>query len=234
MVNSSLSIKHMSKIRKGILSFSILLLTLFSLSTKLKSQDLSFGFTAGLNMSTIASANEESGLKIGYKIGGIGHYKINDKSNIAANIYLSTQGQQYSSITDNQNTYAKVYHSTSLYYINLPIVYQHMFKDIVGFEVGPSLGFCLGGKDKSKIGNANNVIRKFEKGTYNPIDLGITLGAFTKDLGQSAFNNIFIGFRYTFGLINIEKEIKRNTNRCASISIGYIIEQPLKKHKKTQ
>ena len=33
---------------------------------------------------------------------------------------------------------------------------------------------------------------------------------------------------------NIEKEIKRNTNRCASISIGYIIEQPLKKHKKTQ
>ena len=225
-----LSTTHTPRLRKGYIFFSILFLILFLTSTVTKSQEFSFGFTAGLNMSTISSANNESGLKIGYDIGGIGQYKINERSNLCANLCLSTKGQQYSNITDNQNTHAKVYHSTSLYYINLPILYQYMFKDIVGLEIGTSLEFCLGGNDKSRIGNEPWNTEKFKKGTYSPIDLGITLGAFTKDLGQSAFNNIFIGFRYTFGLINIEKEVGRNTNRCASISIGYIIEQPLKKH----
>lgn len=229
MVNL-LSIKHTSTHRKGTLSFSVLFLILFLISATSNSQELSFGFTAGLNMSTISSSYDESGLKIGYNIGGIGQYKINEKSKMLANLSFSTKGQQYSSMTDNQNTHAKVYHTTSLYYINIPILYQYMFKDIVGLEIGPTLGFCLGGKDKSRIGNEPWNTEKFKKGSYNPIDLGITLGAFTKDLGQSAFNNIFIGFRYTFGLINIEKGVSRNTNRCASISIGYIIEQPLKKH----
>lgn len=228
MVNLYLSIKHIRKIRKGS-AFSLLLILLF-LTTEIHSQELSFGFTAGLNMSTISSAKDNGGLKIGYDLGGIAKYPINNKSNICANILFSTQGQQYSDIIDNENEYMKIYHSTSLYYINIPILYQYYFNNIIGIEAGPSLGLCLGGKDKSRIGNENWDIKKFSKGTYNTFDLGITLGIYTKDLGQSAFNNIFIGFRYTFGLINIEKEVGRNTNRCASISIGYIIEQPLKKH----
>ena len=119
-----------------------------------------------------------------------------------------------------------------MYYINFPILYQYYINNIIGVEAGPSLGLCLGGKDKARIGNEPWDVERFTRGTYNNFDMGITIGIYTKDLGQSAFNNIFIGFRYTFGLINIEKSNIRNTNRGASISIGYIIEQPLKKHKK--
>lgn len=232
MVNLSLSIKHASKTRKGISAFSTIILILLSLSTEIKSQELLFGFTGGLNMSTISSDNENGGLKTGYNLGGIAKYIINDKTSIGGNLLLSAMGQQYSNIIENENEYMKIYHSTSLYYINIPILYQYCLDDLISIEAGPSLGFCLGGKDKSRIGNDPWNVEKFRKGSYNAFDLGITLGVYTKDLGQSAFNNIFIGLRYTFGLINIEKDCGHNTNRSASISIGYIFEQPLKKYKK--
>lgn len=185
-------------------------------------------------MSTISSSSDNGGLKIGYNLGGIARYSINEKTNICTNLLFSTKGQQYSDIIDNENEYMKIYHSTSLYYVNIPVLYQYYIDNIIGIEAGPSFGICLGGKDKSRIGNENWETTRFRKGSYNPFDVGITLGVYTKDLGQSAFNNIFIGFRYTFGLTNIERNNGHNTNRGASINIGYIIEQPLKKHKKTK
>ena len=195
----------------------------------LKSQELLFGFTGGLNMNTISTKSDEGGLKMGINIGGLSQLKINDNNSILASIKLSTKGQQYSKIQESQTEYLKIYHTTTLYYIDIPVLYQHYFKDIIGIEAGPSFNICLAGKDKSQIGVEPWNIRKFEKELYNPFEFGLSFGVFTSDLGQSAFNNIFIEFNCFLGLTNIFKNYDRNTNTGVFVNIGYIIEQPLKK-----
>ena len=198
-------------------------------SSDIKSQDLLFGFTGGLNMNTISTKSDDGGLKVGFNLGGLAQYKLNEKMSLIANIRLSAKGQQYSKIIENQNDYLKIYHSTSLYYIDLPILFQYHIKDLLGLEIGPSFNFFLSGKDKSKIGNTTSDVRKFEKGSYNPFEFGLTFGIFTRDLGQSSFNNIFIEFRYFIGLTNVITDYGRNVNAGAFLNIGYIIENPLKK-----
>ena len=227
MVNH-LSIKHIP-VKKSILSFLISLLIIIFSSTKSQSQELLYGFTGGLNMNTIYTSNDEGGLKIGFNLGGLAQYRLDNKMSVIANVKLSSKGQQYSKIIDDQNNYLKIYHSTSSYYIDIPILYQYMIKDLIGLEIGPSFNFCLGGKDKSKIGNTTADITKFQKGEFNPFELGLVFGAFTRDLGQSSFNNIFIEFRYFLGLTNIRKDYGRNVNGGVFLNIGYIIEHPLKK-----
>ena len=180
-------------------------------------------------VNTIYTSNNEGGLKIGFNLGGLAQYRLDNKMSVIANVKLSSKGQQYSKIIDDQNNYLKIYHSTSSYYIDIPILYQYMIKDLIGLEVGPSFNFCLGGKDKSKIGNTTADITKFQKGEFNPFELGLVFGAFTRDLGQSSFNNIFIEFRYFLGLTNIRKDYGRNVNGGVFLNIGYIIEHPLKK-----
>lgn len=228
MVNLFLSIKHIF-CKKRLPSLSIFFLMLFALTSDLNSQELVFGFTGGLNMNTISTKESDGGLKVGANIGGIAQLKLNDEMSLMANLRFSSKGQQFSKIIDSNNNYLKVYNSTSLYYIDIPLLYQYYFEDIIGIEAGPTFNFCLGGKNKEKIGNEEWNVAKFEKGTYNPFEFGLAFGIFTRDLGQNAFNNIFIEFRYFIGLTNFIKDYDRNTNTGVFLNIGYIIEHPLKK-----
>lgn len=223
-----LSIKRSTFIKR-FFSLLIAFLVMTISSSDIKSQDLLFGFTGGLNMNTISTKSDDGGLKVGFNLGGLAQYKLNEKMSLIANLKLSAKGQQYSKIIENQNDYLKIYHSTSLYYIDFPILFQYHIKDLLGLEIGPSFNFFLSGKDKSKIGNTTSDVRKFEKGSYNPFEFGLTFGIFTRDLGQSSFNNIFIEFRYFIGLTNVITNYGRNVNAGAFLNIGYIIENPLKK-----
>jgi hypothetical protein len=229
MVNH-LSIKHIFT-KKRILSLLIALLTTFLFNTKTQAQEFVYGFTGGLNMNTIYSKNNESGLKMGLNIGGLAQYRLDNTMSITANIKFSSKGQQYSKVINTPDNYFKTYHTTSLYYIDIPILYQYSIQDIIGVEAGPSFNFCLGGKDKSKEGNSAADITKLRKGDFNPFEFGLVFGIFTRDLGQNAFNNIFIEFRYFLGLTNVIKseDYGRNTNGGVFLNVCYIIENPLKK-----
>lgn len=229
MVNLFLSTKHTITSKKRLLSLSIVLLFLLIIPSQLKSQELLFGLTGGLNMNTISAKNHDSGLKVGFNLGGISQYKIDNKSSIVANLKFSTKGQQFSRIEESINEYRKIYYTTILYYIDIPILYQYYFEDLLGLEIGPTFNFCMGGKDKSKTGNDPWEIRSFEKGSYNPFEFGLTCGVFSSDLGQSSFNNIFIEFRYFIGLTSFIRNYERNTNTGVFLNIGYIFEKPLKK-----
>lgn len=228
MINLPLSIKHKMSLKR-LFSLSVFIFILFISTHKLQSQDISYGFTAGLNMNTISTKKQDGGLKVGANIGGIVQLKVNNNISFLANLRFSTKGQEFSKIEESQNEYRKIYHSTTSYYIDIPILYQYYIKDIIGLEIGPTFNFCLSGKDKYKIGNGKWNETKFKKGTYNPFEFGLTCGIFTRDLGQSSFNNIFIEFRYFIGLTNFIKDYGRNFNTGVFLNIGYIIEHPLKK-----
>lgn len=228
MVKLLLSIKHIFH-KKRLTSLSIFVFTLFAFASNLKSQELNFGFTGGLNMNTISTKTIDGGLKVGANIGGITQLRINDKMSILANLRFSSKGQEFSKTIEDENNHIKIYNSTSLYYIDIPFLYQYYFEDIIGIEAGPTFNFCLGGNNKEKIGNGEWNITKFNKESYNPFEFGLTCGVFTRDLGQSSFNNIFIEFRYFVGLTNFYKTHERNTNTGVFLNIGYIFEHPLKK-----
>lgn len=228
MVNLFLSTKHILR-KKRLSSLSAFFLILLFSTTEVNSQELVFGFTGGLNMNTISTKESDGGLKVGANIGGIAQLRLNDEMSLMANLRFSSKGQQFSKIIDSHNNYLKIYNSTSLYYIDIPLLYQYYFEDIIGIEAGPTFNLCLGGKNKEKIGNEEWNVTKFQKGTYNPFEFGLAFGIFTRDLGQNAFNNIFIEFRYFIGLTNFIKDYDRNTNTGVFLNIGYIIEHPLKK-----
>ena len=141
-MRNHISIKHNTFIKRTI-TLLIVLLTIVSSSNNIKSQELSFGFTGGLNMNTISTKSDDGGLKVGFNIGGLAQYQFNDNMSVIANIKLSAKGQQFSKIEENQNNYIKIYHSTSLYYIDIPILYQYHIKDLLGLEIGPSFNFFL-------------------------------------------------------------------------------------------
>lgn len=228
MVKILLSIKHLIRKKR----FSSLLISLFILSafsSNLNSQEIVYGFTGGLNMNTISTKKADGGLKVGVNLGGIAQLKLNEDMSVMTNIRFSTKGQEFSKTIEDQNNYIKIYNSTSLYYIDIPILYQYYFEDIIGIEAGPTFNFCLGGKNKEKMGNEQWDVTRFKKGTYNPFEFGLTCGVFTRDLGQSAFNNIYIEFRYFIGLTNFYRDPERNTNTGVFLNIGYIFEHPLKK-----
>lgn len=232
MVKEHLSIKHNLQRKKGLLAFLIPFLTLFFTTSRLNAQgEFQFGAIGGMNMSTITAKNDDSGFKVGFNIGGIAQYKIDKNSYIAANISFTSRGQQYSKIRENATDYIKYYHSTTLYYIDIPIFFQYYVKDIIGLEIGPTFGFCLGGKDKSKIGNESWTEMKFDKDIYNTLDLGLSFGVFSHDLSHSETSNFFIEIRYFLGLTNFIKNYDRNINNGILINIGYIIEKPLKRKK---
>lgn len=223
-----LSIKNVIKSKKRSNLLLYLLLYIFIPSINTQAQDLLFGFTGGLNMTTISSKYDESGFKVGLNLGGIAQYRFSEEISIITNLKFASKGQQFSIVKENTNEYTKTYHSTTLYYIDIPIMLQYQIKDIVGFEAGTTFGLCLGGRDKSQIGNEPWQIQKFSSGTYNPFEFGLTCGVFSRDLGQNAFNNIYIELRYFIGLTNFIKNYHHNYNNGVLINIGYIIEKPLK------
>ena len=108
-----LSIKRNTFIKR-FFSLLIAFLVMTTSSSDIKSQDLLFGFTGGLNMNTISTKSDDGGLKVGFNLGGLAQYKLNEKMSLVANIKLSAKGQQFSKVVENQNDYLKIYHSTSL------------------------------------------------------------------------------------------------------------------------
>lgn len=228
MMNIFLSIKRIISLKKRSLSLSVFFL-LSLLSYEIRSQELLFGVTGGLNMNTISAKEEQGGFKAGINLGGIAQYRLNEQSGFLVNIKFSSKGQQFSKVQENQSEYLKTYHSTSLYYIDIPVLYHYYIKDIIGLEIGPTFNFCLGGKNKTKIGDEPWNTTKFKKESYNPFEFGLTCGILSRDLGQSSFNNIFIEFRFFMGFTNFIKNHEKNTNSGVFLNIGYIIERPLNK-----
>ena len=99
-------------------------------------------------MNSISTPKADGGLKVGINLGGIAQLKLNDDMSVMANLRFSTKGQEFSKTIEDQNNHLKIYNSTSLYYIDIPVLYQYYFKDIIGVEAGPTFNFCLGGKNR--------------------------------------------------------------------------------------
>lgn len=184
------------------------------------SKDITFGLRAGLNMTTLAGSTE-SGLDLGFTAGVGAKYNISDNSSFSAELLYTSGGMSTSKTIDSTSTKVKVYDKTHLHYLAIPIVYQYYFKDILGLEIGPQIGFCLGGKDKNRIGNESWISSKLTTSDYNVFDCGLVAGIYTNDITQE--NDFFISLRAYFGLTNVMKNEGNNKNICIQFGVGYFI-----------
>lgn len=219
MVNIAL-LSYKSMIRKAL--FLIMIIFVIAFSNNAAAQEMDFGVVGGVDITSI-NKTEDSGLKFGFHLGGLTRHKLNNNSNIAVSLQFSTAGDRYSVWEENSSaTKVKSYHSTSLYYINMPVLYQYYFTNILGIELGPRISWCLGGSTKSKIGNDSWDKEKIPYKDINPVSLGLVVGIYTSNFNNGTFENFFIDLRGFWEVTNIIKNSGSNKSMGFQLSIGYI------------
>ena len=186
---------------------------------KAQDADYHFGIRGGVGMSTLTGF-ENNGLKLGITAGGYAKYMIDEYSSINAELSYSTGGQQSEKWLENGSEQLKVYSKYNLHYLNLPILYQYYFTDILGVEGGVNFRYCLTGSLKTKVGNERWQSVDFDQNYYNSFDLGLIFGVYTENL--IPHDNFFVSLRSYFGFLDVVKNVGANKNISIQISVGYM------------
>lgn len=203
---------------KGLTTFlAVVFLMLNGGILKAQDVDYQFGARGGVGMSTLIGF-QNNGLKLGLAIGGFGKYILDDNMSIIADIDYSMGGQQSERWITNNNDELKIYRKYRLHYINIPVLYQYYFTDILGLEAGLNCRFCMAGSLKTKIGND-----KWQKQSldYNGFDCGLIFGVYTDNLIPN--EDFFVSLRAYFGFLDVVKNVGSNKNVSVQITVGYTI-----------
>ena len=184
---------------------------------KAQNNDYQLGVRGGIGMSTI-SGFQNNGLKVGLAIGGFGKYFIAENMSIIADIDYSMGGQQSERWITGDRDELKEYRKYRLHYINMPVLYQYYFTDILGLEAGFNMRYCVAGNLKTKIGNDSWKSAELD---YNNLDFGIIFGVYTDKLIPS--EDFFVSLRAYFGFLDVVKEVGSNKNMSVQVTVGYTI-----------
>ncbi len=154
---------------------------------------VNLGIKGGLNMYNIYNDNSTKyDQRTGFHFGLLGHIHINSQWALQPEIVYSAQGAK-----DGSTKY-------NLDYINVPVLLQYMFDNGFRLQGGPQLGL---------------LVRADNKSNYNPIDLGISIGA-SYIFPPTAFG---LDARYNLGLSNINKDSSvKSINGGLQLGLFYI------------
>ena len=213
-----LSSNNKRLVSKGLTTLLVAMFFIFNTGI-LKAQDYNYqlGVRGGVGMSTL-NGYQNNGLKVGLTIGGFGKYFLNENMSIIADIDYSMGGQQSERWITNNRDELKEYRKYRLHYINLPVLYQYYFTDILGLEAGFNMRYCIAGNLKTKIGNDN---WKSADLNYNNFDCGLIFGVYTDNLIPN--EDFFVSLRAYFGFIDVVKEVGSNKNISVQVTVGYTI-----------
>lgn len=164
--------------------------------------NISFGVKAGLNIATVTNQDNTKSL-IGFHVGGLVEFKIDDKFSVQPELMYSAQGTKFDG------------GKLNLDYINVPIMAKYYIVDAFSIEAGPQIGFLMSAKAKADSGESVDV-----KDQTKSIDFGLDFGA-----GYKFTENIFAGVRYELGLTQLQKDLVAGDTASHSsvfqISVGY-------------
>jgi hypothetical protein len=170
----------------------------------------------------------------GFNVGIVGEYMINEKMSISAEVLYALQG--YSLYTEknivayylgsHHNIYTKGDVKTISNHINVPVMFRYYLGSF-SVEVGPQVGFCLGGKEKvhyesdvpdsgdpllaHQIYDYNNTFKELESNgkerlgdyrMYNRVNVGFAVG-----VGYEFDFGMFLNVRYAMDFTNSYNKI---------------------------
>ena len=203
---------------RGIVTLLAVVLFIFNGGIlKAQKADYQIGVRGGVGMSTI-SGFQNNGLKLGLAIGGFGKYFIDENMSIIADIDYSMGGQQSERWITTYRDEIKEYRKYRLHYINIPVLYQYYFTDILGLEAGFNTRICMAGSLKTKVGNESWKSADLD---YNNFDCGLIFGVYTDKLIPN--EDFFVSLRAYFGFLDVVKHVGSNKNVSIQVTVGYTI-----------
>lgn len=159
-------------------------------------QDLSLGVKAGLNVSSLGgAANNSYGSKPGFHAGIVAEMALSDAFLVQPEALISFQGSG-NGITGLSN-------DINLFYLNIPVALKYNVWNELHIEAGPQLSALLG-----------NNLEDFALGA-NKIDFGLFVGA-----GYRLDDNFYFQLRYNAGFINAIEDVT-SKNRVLQVSAIY-------------
>ena len=213
-----LSGNNKTLVSKGLVTLLAAMFFVFNgVIVKAQDNDYQIGVRGGVGMSTI-NGFQNNGLKVGLTIGGFGKYYIADNMSIIADLDYSMGGQQSERWITNNRDELKEYRKYRLHYINLPVLYQYYFTDILGLEAGFNMRYCIAGSLKTKVGNDSWKSADLD---YNNFDCGLIFGVYTDKLIPN--EDFFVSLRAYFGFLDVVKNVGSNKNVSIQVTVGYTI-----------
>lgn len=160
-----------------------------------------FGIKAGVNSSTISGDfSKDFNSRFSFHIGLTGEIEVNEKLQLAPEILFSSIGAE----------------NVVLNYISVPLSLKFYPASNFYLETGPQAAFSVGAVRTVGSSSIDNDIPNI-----NQTDFGLNVG-----MGFKTDSRFIIGFRYYFGLSNLNKEqgfvSYSNQNRVFQFSMAYL------------
>jgi Outer membrane protein beta-barrel domain len=183
------------------------------LSSVLVNAQVSFGFKAGLNNSTLGGDDADiSGKKsnTGFNFGVMAAIPLSTHFVFQPEImYSANQGMEFRPTTTSETNY-------NLNYVNIPLMLKYKSMGFYG-EAGPYFGFLTSGNIKTKTSSTTTEIDI--KDTFDGTDMGVALGT-----GYVMKSGLGLGVRYNMGLQNIyDATTPELKNRYWQVNLIYIL-----------
>ena len=206
-----------------------LLVTLLLVVAISNAQNIKFGIKGGLNVSTISvSGNKSVDLKtspaIGFLIGGVAEFKLNEKISIQPELLYSTHSgkQSYKDFFLGSIQTYDYTQTVTLSSISLPVMVKYNFTKNISIEAGPQIGYLLSARSNFTFVTANATISgngdlsnsqtlvfssQANKSVNLTHDYQLTKLSFGLNLGgtYSLDNGLFLQARYNLGLTSFSK-----------------------------
>lgn len=211
--------------------FSLFALAVMGLSANAQ-QVVKFGPKAGVNFANLNGSEADTDMKVGFHVGAFAEIFFTDKFALQPEVVFSQQGAKASGEIPYTSTFngteinvlLEGEQSTSLSYINIPVMAKYYVIDGLAVEAGPYVGFLMKSEmeiegDFSVQGQTRSFNETIDtKDAMNSVDFGVGLGA-----SYSLDNGFFAGARYNLGLSDTLEENEGDAvkNGVIQISVGY-------------
>ncbi len=186
------------------------------------SAQLSLGVKGGMTMSNLNGDElTDKNMKIGFNVGLLADYEINQSSAIQTGLYFLTKGSRY------HGSFGSISGEVTVnpMYLQIPLHYAYKIAVTPGTRVvlhaGPYAAYGVGGKSKGKVSIADQSIESkgvdvFGDNGFKPFDAGLGLGV------GAEFGSFLVDLGWDMGLVNIANVDNATIkNQSAYLSVGF-------------
>ena len=216
----------MSKSIIHIISSMTLVLILISVSTAQVKFGATYGITSS-NMSVDPDSGDSFDSKLGFTIGGVIEYPINDNLNLRSGLSITQKGSEFNA----DILVLKLESSTNLLYLTIPVLAQYKLNSagntpygLGGLDIGILMSADLESKITGEfLGISFDSDTSFSiKDSLSSTDIALNIGA--GYMMERGYSKIYVEILYSLGLLDInsvDDDVAWKTKGII-VGVGYI------------
>ena len=216
----------MSKSIIHIISSMTLVLILISVSTAQVKFGATYGITSS-NMSVDPDSGDSFDSKLGFTIGGVIEYPINDNLNLRSGLSITQKGSEFNA----DILVLKLESSTNLLYLTIPVLAQYKLNSagntlygLGGLDIGILTSADFEAKTSGEIfGISFDSDTSFSiKDSLSSTDIALNIGA--GYMMERGYSKIYVEILYSLGLLDInsvDDDVAWKTKGII-VGVGYI------------